>query len=69
MSNLIKGNQYRGKYGEQHPLVYLGYNWSGNGYWHQFEKADEPGVIWCEVLTGALHMLEEIPASKGGGAS
>lgn len=40
-------------------LVYLGRNWSGNGFWHQFEKVDEPGKIWCEVLDSDLHMLEE----------
>ena len=40
-------------------LVYVGYNWSGNGYWHQFEKVDAPGVVWCEVLDHDLHRLEE----------
>ena len=39
-------------------LVYLGLNWSGNGYWHQFEKVGKPGVVWCEVLDSDMHMLE-----------
>lgn len=25
--------------------------------WHQFEKVNEPGNVWCEVLTTDLHML------------
>lgn len=40
-------------------LVYLGRNWSGNGYWHQFEEVGKPGAVWCEVLDKDLHMLEE----------
>lgn len=51
-----------GKYnwpGQPERLVYIGRNWSGNGYWHQFEKIDHPGVVWCEVTDGDLHMLEE----------
>ena len=30
-------------------LIYIGKNFSGNGYWHQFEKADNRGVVWCEL--------------------
>ena len=40
-------------------LEYLGYNWSGNGYWHQFEKISEPGVVWCEVQNSELALLEK----------
>lgn len=36
-------------------LVYVG----RTGNWHQFEKIDNPGSIWCEVLSSDLHMLEE----------
>lgn len=53
-----KGGKYNWK-GQPERLVYLGHNWSGNGYWHQFEKVDAPGVIWCEVLTADLPMIEE----------
>ncbi len=52
------GGKYNWK-GQPERLKYLGRNWSGNGFWHQFEKVDEPGVVWCEVLDSDLHMLEE----------
>jgi len=40
-------------------LIFIGRNWSGNGYWNQFEKVDDPGKVWCEVSDSDLHMLEE----------
>jgi len=43
-------------------LVYLGNNWSGNGYWHQFAKVESHDVVWCEVLGSDLHMIEETKA-------
>lgn len=53
--------------GQPERLAYLGRNRSGNGYWHQFEKVDEPGIVWCEVTDSDLHMLEEtkVPNGKG----
>jgi hypothetical protein len=27
--------------------------------WHQFEKLDAPGVVWCEVLDSDLSHFEE----------
>jgi hypothetical protein len=27
-------------------LVYLGKNFSGNGYWHQFAKVESPCEVW-----------------------
>ena len=51
-----------GKYnwnGQKERLVYIGLNWSGNGFWHQFEKVYIPGVVWCEVLDSDLHGIEE----------
>ena len=53
-----KGGRYNWK-NQRERLIYMGYNWSGNGYWHQFSKVEEPEKIWCEVLTRDLHMLEE----------
>lgn len=38
-------------------LIYMGYNFSGNGYWHQFEKLGSVGV-WCEILDSDLHMIK-----------
>lgn len=52
------GGKYNWK-GQPERLAYLGRNWSGNGYWHQFEKVDEPGTVWCEVLDGDLSSFEE----------
>lgn len=48
-----EGNKYNWKR-QAERLVYAG----REGRWHQFEKVDEPGVIWCEVLDSDLHMLE-----------
>ncbi len=56
MSGLIIGGNYKFK-GQSEKLKYIGHNWSGNGYWHQFEKIGEQGV-WCELLNSDLHMLE-----------
>lgn len=47
-------------------LVYLGYNWSGNGFWHQFALADDKQrKVWCEILPSDLGSIEE---TKEGGA-
>lgn len=40
-------------------LVYLGCNWSGNGYWHQFSKIGDPRPVWCEITDSELPMIEE----------
>lgn len=53
-----RGHRYNWK-GQPERLIYIGRNWSGNGFWHQFKKVGEPRVVWCEVLDGDLHMLEE----------
>ncbi len=39
-------------------LKYIGCNWSGNGFWHQFEKIGDDGV-WCELQDDDLEMIEE----------
>jgi hypothetical protein len=39
-------------------LIYVGENWSGNGYWHQFEKVGEIGV-WSELQNADLCLLEK----------
>lgn len=52
------GGKYNWK-NQTERLVFIGRNWSGNGYWNQFEKVDEPGIVWCEVPDSDLHMLEE----------
>jgi hypothetical protein len=46
--------------GQPERLVYLGRNFSGNGYWHQFAKVDDTaGCVWCEVVDADLCMFEE----------
>ncbi len=52
------GNKYNWKH-QSERLIYLGHNFSGNGYWHQFAKVELPEVVWCEVLETDLRMLEE----------
>jgi hypothetical protein len=53
-----KGGRYNWR-GQPERLVYLGRNWSGNGWWHQFAKVTSPGEVWSEVTDSELHMLEE----------
>ena len=61
---MIIGNRYNWKH-QKDRLVYLGNNFSGNGYWHQFAKVEAPDVVWCEVLTSDLHMIEETQHADG----
>lgn len=56
------GGRYNWK-NQPERLIYLGHNWSGDGYWHQFAKVDAPDVVWCEVKTYDLQSFEE---TKGG---
>lgn len=58
---MIVGGKYKFKYSPE-ILIYIGKNWSGNGYWHQFEKADARGDVWCELLDRDLTMIEEVTA-------
>ena len=59
MLNLAIGDRCKFKYGTD-DLTYVGYNLSGNGYWHQFELTDKPGVVWSEVTASDLNLLEKI---------
>lgn len=56
--NMIIGGRYNWK-NQPERLIYLGLNWSGNGYWHQFALVESPEVIWCEVKGSELKMIEE----------
>ena len=40
-------------------LIYIGFNFSGNGYWYQFALVDEPEKVWCEVQQSSLEGIEE----------
>lgn len=57
MIKLKLGEKYNFK-NQPERLVYLGNNFSGNGYWHQFAKVEEPEVVWSEMLVTDLHMIE-----------
>lgn len=57
-ATMKRGGRYNWK-GQPDRLIYLGRNWSGNGYWHQFQKIGDPRPVWCEVVDADLHMLEE----------
>jgi hypothetical protein len=51
------GGHYNWK-GQHERLIYMGHNFSGNGYWHQFALVDKPNVSWCEVTTEDLKYFE-----------
>ena len=61
---LVIGNRYNWK-SQPERLVYLGMCEPRNGRWHQFAKVEAPEVVWCEVLTSDLHMLEETKPDNG----
>jgi hypothetical protein len=44
---------------DENELKYIGNNWSGNGYWHQFEKDGYDGV-WCELANNEIRLIEPI---------
>lgn len=51
---MIIGGKYNWIY-QSERLIYTG----KIGSWHQFEKVDARGTVWCEVLDSDLHMIEE----------
>ena len=56
--NIVLHESYNFQH-QRERLKYLGFIYSGNGYWHQFEKIDDPGVVWCEVQSNELSLLEK----------
>lgn len=60
---MIIGSFYNWK-NQPERLVYLGKNWSGNGYWHQFALVEKPGKVWCEVLDEDLRSFEQTPSKE-----
>ena len=55
---MVIGKKYNWK-NQKERLIYLGNNFSGNGYWHQFAKVETPNIVWCECLDSDLIMIEE----------
>ena len=53
--DLIRGEKYNWK-SQPERLVYIGKDWTGQ--WHRFGKVETPHLIWCEVLSGDLPMME-----------
>jgi len=52
------GKKYNWK-NQPERLIYLGYNWSGNGFWHQFALVESPNKVWCECLDSDLKGIVE----------
>jgi len=50
---------------QEERLIYVGYNFSGNGHWHQFEKTSNPGIVWSELQNNDLWMIELTNTKKG----
>lgn len=65
----VIGRKYRWR-NQSEVLAYLGLHRDHRHCrgWHQFEKVDEPGKVWCEVRPEDLPSLEEIPEANGGAA-
>lgn len=57
--DMVIGNNYK-FIGQDDELLYVGFNLSGNGYWHQFEKTDNYGVVWSELQGSDLNLIEEV---------
>lgn len=53
------GDRYNWK-GQPERLAYMGRKkYPGDPrVWHQFERIDQPGKVWCEVLESDLPLLE-----------
>ncbi len=57
------GKEYNWK-NQPERLVYLGNNFSGNGYWHQFALISTPNIVWSECLDSDLKGIETSSATK-----
>jgi hypothetical protein len=56
VTDMVIGDAYNYKY-QSERLVYVGYNFSGNGHWHQFEQIGKDDV-WAELTTDDLKLIE-----------
>lgn len=54
---MIIGKEYNFR-NQPERLIYIGNNFSRNGYWHQFEKVSERGVVWSEMQPSELDLIE-----------
>ena len=56
-TDLQIGGRYNWK-NQAERLVYVGMCEPRNGRWHQFEKIDKPGEVWCEVHPTDISKIE-----------
>jgi len=61
---LIKGELYTFE-NDTTVLVYLGENYSGNGYWHQLAKEESPTEVWCEMLYDDIKLIKRFTRGEG----
>lgn len=63
-ADLIVGGLYNWR-NQSERLAYMGVgSYFGDGRkWHQFEKIDAPGDVWCEVLDADLKHFEKSRAT------
>ena len=60
---MVKGGKYRFRYtatDDVKVLIYIGRNFSGNGYWNQFELESKPGEVWSELTDEDLNLIMEV---------
>jgi hypothetical protein len=55
---LRKGDKYNWTH-QKEMLIYLGLNFSGNGYWYQFALVESPEDVWCECQASDLCNIEK----------
>lgn len=59
LSEMKISGRYKWKSGDE-ILIYIGCNFSGNGFWHQFVLESVPGKVWYEVADSDLPLMEEL---------
>jgi len=59
------GSHYNWKNDPDTRLEYLGYNFSGDGRWHQFSlEGDERKKVWCEITDREIPLIEPCSSEK-----
>lgn len=53
---LTAGNRYKFKFLTE-KLIFIG----KDGAWNQFERIDQPDIVWCEITDDDLYLIEELP--------
>ena len=54
------GGAYKFQHQCSEVLLYVGFNFSGNGFWHQFEQEKNQGVVWCEMQDIGLRLIDKV---------